>query len=153
METVCYPEVPEAEVSAARSAAVRRRRRTDLLLVLGIADIGTSKGLLELYHIPADATTPYSSGNDYAGPGVGFGHVGFTVPDVAVALERVKGFGYQVLKPLHEAREEQMAIPQDAVDGKFGEVHEGYKHVFRQLAFVQDPDVSNLRMANLGRVP
>lgn len=122
------------------------------MLVLGIADIGTSKGLLELYHIPADETTPYSSGNDYAAPGVGFGHVGFTVPDVDVALERVQDFGYQVLKPLNEAKEEQMAIPKDAVDGKFGEVHQGYKHVFRQLAFVKDPDVSNVTRTKGSRV-
>ncbi|KAF2827251.1 Glyoxalase/Bleomycin resistance protein/Dihydroxybiphenyl dioxygenase [Ophiobolus disseminans] len=106
----------------------------------GMTTLGTSKGLLELYHIPADSNTPYASGNDYPGPGVGFGHIGFTVPDVAQTLERVKSFGCEVIKPLEEARVEQMGLPQDVVEGSHGEVHEGYKHVFRQLAFVKDPD-------------
>lgn len=110
-----------------------------------IASIGTSKGLLELYHIPSDFSTSYTSGNDYAGnpAGVGFGHIGFTVPDVAEAVSRVRSFGYDVVKPLGEAMEDQMAVPRDIVDGKAGPVDEGYNHVFRQLAFVKDPDVSD----------
>ena len=104
-----------------------------------MASLGTSKGLLELYHIPADSSTPYNSGNDYPDPGIGFGHIGFTVPDVPEALERVKGFGYEVIKPLDEAKEEQMGIPTDAQLGKYGKVPDGYKHLFRQLAFVKDP--------------
>jgi len=110
--------------------------------ITGIATIGTSKGLLELYHVPLDANTPYTSGNDYSKPGVGFGHIGFTVPDVAAALERVKSFGYEVIKPLDEAKKEQMGMPDSVVKGESGAVDEGYKHVFRQLAFVKDPDVS-----------
>ncbi|CAI6339075.1 unnamed protein product [Periconia digitata] len=114
--------------------------------------IGTSKGLLELYHIPADESTPYTSGNDYSSssppPGVGFGHIGFTVPDVAAALDRVKNFGFEVIKPLGEAKESTMGVPMKEGDMKVqcvGEsvaVDEGYKRVFEQLAFVKDPDVS-----------
>lgn len=116
-----------------------------LILRVGISTIGTSKGLLELYHIPSDSDTSYTSGNDYTNPtGIGFGHVGFTVPNVEDAIERVKGFGYEVIKPLGEAKVEQMGVPKKAEEG---EVDEGYKHVFRQLAFVRDPDVS----ANLSR--
>ena len=107
-----------------------------------MATLGTSKGLLELYHIPADPNTSYASGNDYAKPGIGFGHIGFTVPDVSEAVGRVKSFGYEIIKPLDEAKVEQMGLPQDVVEGKHGDVHEGYKHVFKQLAFVKDPDVS-----------
>ncbi|KAF2641584.1 Glyoxalase/Bleomycin resistance protein/Dihydroxybiphenyl dioxygenase [Massarina eburnea CBS 473.64] len=114
---------------------------------VSISTIGTSKGLLELYHIPGDASLSYTSGNDYASPGVGFGHIGFTVPDVAAVIERVKGFGYEVIKPLGEASEDAMGVPVDAAgkvkgDGSGGvvQVDEGYKHVFRQLAFVRDPD-------------
>jgi catechol 2,3-dioxygenase-like lactoylglutathione lyase family enzyme len=108
----------------------------------GIATLGTSKGLLELYHIPADSSTPYESGNDYSRPGVGFGHIGFTVPDVAETLERVKSFGFEVIKPLDEAKITQFGMPDDVVQGMHGEVPEGYKHVFKQLAFAKDPDVS-----------
>ncbi|KAI4930486.1 uncharacterized protein J4E92_004318 [Alternaria infectoria] len=113
----------------------------------GMSTLGTSKGLLELYHIPADASTPYTSGNDYSNSaGIGFGHIGFTVPDVAEALERIKSFGYEVIKPLDEAKEEQMGLPAEAVEGKHGTVQDGYKHVFKQLAFVKDPDVSERQL-------
>lgn len=103
-----------------------------------------TKGLLELYHIPADADskTEYTSGNDYPGPGVGFGHIGFTVPDVSAAIQRAKEFGYEVIKPLDQAGEDQMAMPPAVVEGKYGPVSNGYKHVYKQLAFVRDPDVS-----------
>jgi catechol 2,3-dioxygenase-like lactoylglutathione lyase family enzyme len=111
----------------------------------GIATLGTSKGLLELYHIPADASTPYTSGNDYSAPGIGFGHVGFTVPDVAAASDRIKSFGYEIIKPLDEAKEEQMGLPNAVVQGKHGAIDGGYKHVFKQLVFVKDPDVSGLQ--------
>jgi lactoylglutathione lyase len=113
-----------------------------LTITTGIATLGTSKGLLELYHVPSDANTPYTSGNDYSKPGVGFGHIGFTVPDVTETLERIKSFGYEVIKPLDEAKVEQMGMPGEVVKGKYGVVAEGYEHVFKQLAFVKDPDVS-----------
>jgi lactoylglutathione lyase len=121
---------------------------TRLNCYTGMATLTTSKGLLELYHIPADSSTPYSNGNDYSPGGVGFGHIGFTVPDVVEALARVKEFGYEIIKPLDEAKEEQMGMPPAAIAGEFGEVAEGYKHLLRQLAFVKDPDVSgpNIRM-------
>jgi lactoylglutathione lyase len=97
---------------------------------------------LELYHVPADSSTPYASGNDYSAPDVGFGHVGFTVPNVAETLERIASFGYEVIKPLDEAKVEQMGLPDAVVKGQFEGVDEGYKQVFKQLAFVKDPDVS-----------
>lgn len=97
-----------------------------------------------MYYIPSDSSTPYTSGNAYSGPGVGFGHIGFTVPDVVEALERVRSFGCEVIKPLDEAKVEQMGMPERVVEGKCEDVHEGYKHVFRQLAFVKDPDVSGV---------
>lgn len=118
----------------------------------GIATLGTSKGLLELYHVPADSSTPYVSGNEYSAPGVGFGHVGFTVPDVAQALERASSFGYEIIKPLNEAKVDQMGMPDEVVQGKHGEVAEGYKHVFKQLAFVKDPDVSVYNANYFGRM-
>jgi lactoylglutathione lyase len=108
-----------------------------------MSNLRQSKGLLELYHIPADSSLPFASGNDYSAPGVGFGHIGFTVPDVAEATKRVESFGFEVTKPLGEAKEEQMAVPDEVVQGKHGPVDEGYKHVFKQLTFVKDPDVSD----------
>jgi lactoylglutathione lyase len=43
---------------------------------------------------------------------------------------------------LDEAKVEQMGMPDEVVIGKYGVVAEGYEHVFKQLAFVKDPDVS-----------
>ncbi|KAF1972304.1 Glyoxalase/Bleomycin resistance protein/Dihydroxybiphenyl dioxygenase [Bimuria novae-zelandiae CBS 107.79] len=105
---------------------------------VSITSLGSSQGLLELYHIPGDEGTEYVSGNEYdRGAGVGFGHVGFTVPDVAAALSRVQSFGFQIIKPLGEAEVSTMGLPPRVGEA---EVNEGYKHVFRQLAFVRDPD-------------
>ncbi|KAH7137932.1 Glyoxalase/Bleomycin resistance protein/Dihydroxybiphenyl dioxygenase [Dendryphion nanum] len=107
-----------------------------------ISTTGTSKGLLELYHIPSDSSLSYTSGNDYSDnpSGIGFGHLGFTVSDVAAAIERIKEFGYEVIKPLDEAKTETMGVSVRVAQGEEGSVVEGYKHVFRQLAFVRDPD-------------
>ncbi|RFU33981.1 hypothetical protein B7463_g2359, partial [Scytalidium lignicola] len=101
-----------------------------------IATLGTSQGLIELYHIPGGPER-YRNGNEEGGMQGGFGHIGFTVPDVEKALERVRGFGYEVIKPLGEAKGEQYGVP-DFLDAT--KVDEGYNHVFRQLAFVKDPD-------------
>ena len=97
----------------------------------------SSKGLLELYHVPKDVQEgkEYRSGNEEGG--MGFGHLGFVVPDVKAAVERCRERGYEILKDVGEARVGQMGV-----NGGIGEeeVVEGYKFVFRQLAFVRDPD-------------
>ncbi|KAI5786848.1 Glyoxalase/Bleomycin resistance protein/Dihydroxybiphenyl dioxygenase [Pyronema domesticum] len=107
--------------------------------------LGTRKGLLELYHIPHDETMRYESGNV---PGVpGFGHVGFTVPNVAAALERLKKVcpEVKVLKDVGVDKFETMGVPglgvgEERAGTENDIVEEGYKKVFRQLAFVEDPD-------------
>ena len=108
---------------------------------VGMHNLGSSSGLLELYQIPADDAKPYRHGNENCGEG--FGHVGSTVPDVEKALERVGEFGYEIIKPLGEAKAEQFGVPASVKDEH---VAEGYKHVFRQLAFVLDPDVGFLEV-------
>jgi len=99
-------------------------------------DLGTSKGLLELYHVP-DGPKTMRNGNENGGEG--FGHIGFTVPDVEKALKRVEEFGYKIIKPLGEAKASQYGVG----GVQEGQVAEGYNHVFRQLAFILDPDVSS----------
>lgn len=118
-----------------------------------IADIGTTSGLLELYYIQGQP----GKGNSYGGGkgkdgeefnfAQGFGHLGFTVPSVADTLERAREFGYRVVKPLDEAGVKDMGV-----HGLKNEesVVEGYKFVFRQLAFVLDPDVSLSLSLTLG---
>lgn len=101
-------------------------------------NMGTATGLLELYHIP-DHQGGYRNGNENGGEG--FGHVGFSVPDVGDVLKRASEMGYRVIKPLGEAKLEQFGVPSSV---KSEDVVEGYKFVFRQLAFIVDPDVSDL---------
>ena len=71
-------------------------------------NMGTATGLLELYYIPGHFDV-YKNGNENGGEG--FGHVGFTVPDVEVTLKRVANSGYKIIKPLGEAKTEQFGVP------------------------------------------
>lgn len=105
---------------------------------LSIENMGTASGLLELYYIPGHLTS-YKNGNENGGEG--FGHIGFTVPDVEKALQRATDFGYKIIKPLGEDAASVMGVPEFVKDEN---VAEGYKFVFRQLAFIVDPDVSLL---------
>jgi lactoylglutathione lyase len=105
---------------------------------ISMSNMGTASGLLELYHIPGHLNQ-YKNGNENGGEG--FGHLGFTVPDVEEVLGRVKEFGYRVIKPLGEDAVEGMGVPGFV---KAEDVEDGYRHVFRQLAFVVDPDVSDI---------
>ncbi|KAG4431191.1 hypothetical protein IFR05_013317 [Cadophora sp. M221] len=114
---------------------------------VGIADLGTSKGLLELYHIPPkqgdkEPSKPYRNGNETDAHGPGFGHLGFTVPDVKEVLERAKEFGYEIIKPLGESQAHQYGVEglEEGMVSEGRDVVEGYKFVFRQLAFLKDPD-------------
>jgi len=101
-----------------------------------ISSLGTAKGLLELYYIPGGPAR-YRNGNENGGEG--FGHVGFTVPDVGEVLERCRGAGYKILKDLGDGggSTEKLGVPGFL---RVEDVSEGYKFVFRQLAFVEDPD-------------
>ncbi|PLB37831.1 putative lactoylglutathione lyase (Glo1) [Aspergillus candidus] len=64
-------------------------------------------GLLELYHVHGterdveDGGVEMSTGN--TPPQIGFGHLGFTVPDVGEALERLRGRGVRVVKELGDS--------------------------------------------------
>ncbi|PVH76825.1 Glyoxalase/Bleomycin resistance protein/Dihydroxybiphenyl dioxygenase [Cadophora sp. DSE1049] len=114
---------------------------------VSIAKLGTAKGLLELYYIPpkegeSGRDVKYRNGNETDGLGQGFGHLGFTVPDVKEVLERAREFGFEVIKPLGESQVGQYGV-EGLEEGKVDErrdVVEGYKFVFRQLAFLRDPD-------------
>ncbi|KAK6347843.1 hypothetical protein TWF718_005664 [Orbilia javanica] len=100
-------------------------------------------GLLELYHIHGSENQPegyYSTGND--APNLGFGQVGFTVPDVKSTLERLKGAGVKVLKDLGVSTRESIPLtPYEAAKGVgLGDIHPNYSNILNQIAFVADPD-------------
>ena len=100
-------------------------------------------GLLELYHVHGSEKQEsgyYSTGN--TPPNLGFGHLGFTVPDVPKALERLRNEGVKVVKELGVTDLEHIPISQWELQrgvGKGLEIHGEYKKVFDKIAFVQDP--------------
>src|SRR5690606_10249936 len=95
-----------------------------------ISSLGTQKGLLELYHVHAPPVDePYHNGNSQPW---GFGHVGFTVPNVQETIDRIVRIcpETEVIKPLNESRVRTMGV--EGLDEE-GKVDEGYKKVFEQL--------------------
>ncbi|KAI9926451.1 hypothetical protein ASPWEDRAFT_119372 [Aspergillus wentii DTO 134E9] len=113
------------------------------------ADISTltqTLGLLELYHIhgsdkpTADGGYEISTGN--SPPNLGFGHLGFTVPDVPAAVERLKMEGVTIFKDLGDSSRD--CVPLSSWEENrgvgVGEIHPNYKRFFNQIAYVADPD-------------
>jgi len=106
-------------------------------------------GLLELYHVHgSEKQEPgyYSTGNE---PGkLGFGHLGFTVPSVPKALERMREAGVEIVKDLGVCTKESIPISEwenergvgVEVKGTESEIHPNYASVFGRIAFVKDPD-------------
>ncbi|EXJ57449.1 lactoylglutathione lyase [Cladophialophora yegresii CBS 114405] len=106
-------------------------------------------GLLELYHVHGSEKQEagyYSTGNE---PGhLGFGHLGFTVPDVPKALQRLKDAGVEVVKDLGVCTRQWIPITDwenergvgVEVKGTDSEIHPEYAKVFNKIAFVKDPD-------------
>lgn len=87
----------------------------------------------------------YSTGN--TAPALGFGHLGFTVPDVPAALKRLKDNGVQVIKDLGVCDRPSIPISEwenergvgVEVKGTESEIHPEYAKVFTKIAFVRDP--------------
>lgn len=102
-------------------------------------------GLLELYHIhgseksTSDGGYEMSTGN--APPNLGFGHLGFTVPDVPATVERLRKESVPVLKDLGVTSRESIPLSswEEERGVGIGEIHPNYKAVFDQIAFVADP--------------
>jgi len=106
-------------------------------------------GLLELYHVHGSekqAEGYYQTGND--APNLGFGQLGFTVPSVPEAVERLKANGVEILKPLGVSTLASIPISEwenergvgVEVKGTESEIHPEYRKIFDQIAFVKDPD-------------
>jgi lactoylglutathione lyase len=108
-----------------------------------------TEGLLELVHIKGSEKQPegyYQNGNDP--PNLGFGHVGFTVPDVPTALKRLKEHGVEVVKDLGEettldsikvSRWENDRGVGVSVSGTNTELHPTFRELLKNIAFIKDP--------------
>lgn len=105
-------------------------------------------GLLELNHFHgSEKLSPeefrLESGN--RPPHLGFGHLGFTIPDIPAMLERFTANGVRVIKPLGVATRESVPISDwesDTYNVGAGELHSDFKRIYGQIAVVEDP-VSN----------
>ncbi|CAG9978673.1 unnamed protein product [Clonostachys byssicola] len=99
-------------------------------------------GLLELYHVHGTENSPGEISTGNHPPNLGFGHLGFSVPDVSSALEHLASHSVEVLKPLGAASRSDVPLSQWEADRGLGvgELHPTYQAVFKQIAFVKDPD-------------
>lgn len=106
-----------------------------------IHNLTQTPGLLELYHVHGteDGGLELSTGNEP--PALGFGHVGFSVPDVGAAVERLRGAGVRVFKGVGETGKETVPISgwEEERGVGIGELHENYQRFWRQIAYVLDP--------------
>ncbi|KAK5045634.1 hypothetical protein LTR84_009003 [Exophiala bonariae] len=109
-----------------------------------------TEGLIELVHIKGSENQPdgyYKNGNEP--PDLGYGHLGFTVPDVSSALERLKMHGVEVVKDLGEETtldsikvskwENDLGVGVEVM-GTETELHPTFKSILQNIAFIRDPN-------------
>lgn len=100
-----------------------------------------TSGLLELYHVHGsdNGEELVSTGN--VPPNLGFAHLGFTVPDVSVAVERLRGAGVRILKDVGICTRESVPLSEWEEERGFGkgEIHGNYAWFFEKFAMVADP--------------
>lgn len=96
---------------------------------------GTQNGQME----DGGKKVKVSTGNEP--PNLGFAHLGFTVPDVKVAVERLRNGGVRILKDMGVCSRESVPLSEWEAErgiGK-GEIHENYAWFFEKFAMVADP--------------
>ncbi|KPI39543.1 Lactoylglutathione lyase [Cyphellophora attinorum] len=130
-------------------------------------------GLLELYHVHGSERQPkgyYNSGNDPA-RGLGFSHLGFTVPDVRSTLKYLRANNVEVIKDVGPGTSTRRTVPISEAEEKLGvgvgdyegevveergkivELREEYTKVFDEIAFVSDPDGYTVELVPQGVDP
>lgn len=107
--------------------------------------LAQTAGLLELYHVHGSERDVADGGMEMANgnvpPHLGFGHVGFTVPDVQQAVERLRGEGVRVVKEVGASEREDVPLS-EWEEGRgvgVGEIHLNYRWFFEKFAYVADP--------------
>lgn len=104
-----------------------------------------TSGLLELYHVHGTEREDGSgSGGVSTGnlpPNLGFAHLGFTVPDVKVAVERLRVNGVSILKDVGVCERESVPLSEWEAERGIGrgEIHPNYAWFFEKFAMVADP--------------
>lgn len=107
-------------------------------------------GLLELFHVHGSETEAEASEGTGQGlemstgnqpSNLGFGHLGFSVPDVPATVERLRAAGVRVFKELDDVSRESVPLSEWESDRGIGqgEIHTAYQRFMRQIAYVVDP--------------
>lgn len=101
---------------------------------------GLRSGLLELVHVHekaemnSDATSAEKSCSEIR---TGFGHLGFTVPDVNELLRKGESAGYNVLKWPGDTGLGALGL----FDASFQHlIHDRFRGLYTQVGFLRDPD-------------
>lgn len=110
-----------------------------------IPTLTRTSGLLELYHVhgseglSGDDEGSVSTGN--VPPHLGFAHLGFTVPDVKDAVERLRGAGVRILKEVGVCEKGDVPLSrwEEERGVGVGEIHGNYRWFFEKFAMVADP--------------
>lgn len=97
-------------------------------------------GLIELFHVHgSEKLSEMSTGN--TPPNLGFGHLGFSVPNVQAALEHLQSHGVEIVKPLDRAERADVPLSDWEADRGIGrgDLHGEYQKILKQIGFVKDP--------------
>ncbi|KAH8816700.1 hypothetical protein F5884DRAFT_853135 [Xylogone sp. PMI_703] len=105
-----------------------------------MSNLGARSGLLELIHVHSSQRGIPNS--ETAGKlekqwQLGFGHLGFTTPNVFDLLQTADREGWKVLKWPHELGTEALNLPESL---QKLELHEKFVKLYMQIGFIQDPD-------------
>lgn len=107
-----------------------------------------TSGLLELIHVHGTENQTNETGEPGVGvsngnvpPNLGFAHLGFTIPDVNAAVERLREGGVNILKEPGVCTRESVPLSEwEAERGiGVGEIHGDYAWFFEKFAMVADP--------------
>lgn len=137
---LAYPETDEHRADPAKFAIDTAAKLTSTL------------GLLELFHIHgSEKHEPGFYATGITPPNVGFGHLGFTGPNVQQAVARLRAHGVPILKNagsydtslLVTDWEKQRGVGVPA-NGTVGKLHPDHAGILEQVVFVQDPVSLNL---------
>lgn len=134
-ETVFYLGYPQTAAHKADPALFARE-------TVPSAVMSHTLGLLELCHqhgVENQDPGYLLGGSDP--PHLGFGHLGFTVPDVAAAIKRLREEGVEILKDVGEGPIKLLPISTWEKEKGVGteEVHANFLKVLRQIGFIRDP--------------
>ncbi|PYH94211.1 lactoylglutathione lyase [Aspergillus ellipticus CBS 707.79] len=157
--TMWYLGYPPPGVSSAEEIRAWAER------VAHIPTLTGTLGLLEFYYMHPCLSPSFSGGEGGEGggedtphaeeeeregristgnnpPHLGFGHLGFTVPDAGAAVERLRAAGVTVVKEVGEKSKESVPVSDWEVERGLavGELEGGFERIWEKIGCVVDPN-------------